>query len=500
MSAEALGEPGLGASFVIALERGAVRPSMTALKALAERLEMPLQQLLNARTRLGRRSLPAYERDLAYQLDIANWMLHNNRIADALNSIKEAEVHAASYLRFLSAQITYRIPYLRGKAHYFAQRSTEAQHELERALRLLNRISRAGARAESIDREENVHALIQTHNILGICHYSQGHLEQAKDHHLLCRRLIAANGIKNPGLRLGVYRNLANDYWASGDFSLAISTYKEALALFDDLSDPQRKAGVHWGLSMSYKALDDLVFAAVHARQAVDLYTEAGAWGLAATMRLNLAEVLIANARYREAEEHLNKVSGWLQEPVPLPISSPEINAGGSSSDAAADSAASSHDSSAAGAAGAEEKSEAGKVDVERQEILLSVLYMNYGVLAWKAHDLQRAVDYIDHSVVFGEQAVASATRSNEAGGYEARTLAEALSYSAQIHEEMGDKEVCNQLFERALSVISTTEFEETYRTVAHAYAAVLETREDYKGATRMFRLAAGRGGRLKQR
>jgi len=49
----------------------------------------------------------------------------------------------------------------------------------------------------------------------------------ALEQHLYCQRTIESGTIKDLGLRLSIYRELADDYWALNDLPEAMATYNK---------------------------------------------------------------------------------------------------------------------------------------------------------------------------------------------------------------------------------------------------------------------------------
>ena len=251
LTQEQLAAPQFTKGYVSALERGAVRPSLKALEFLAQRLELPITHFLAGMNTLGETpptgsgsigveaelDLQAVEEDLRYQINFAKMLIRTNKVDEAFQLLAEAEENARPYWRKLPDRIRYLIPYTRGRAYIQLTQAARAQPELEAALEL--------AKSDAL-------ATATTRNLLGVMFYELGKANLALEHHLQCLQAIHSGVVKDRNLSLSMYRNLANDYWALSNPSLAITIYKEALDLLKDLDDLERQAGLYWGLALAY--------------------------------------------------------------------------------------------------------------------------------------------------------------------------------------------------------------------------------------------------------
>src|SRR4051812_3261445 len=80
LSQEALAQPEFTKSYISAVERGKVRPSLKALELLSRRLDVPLSELLAAAPPApDAPNVPAMEEDLRYQLAQAQMLSSANR-------------------------------------------------------------------------------------------------------------------------------------------------------------------------------------------------------------------------------------------------------------------------------------------------------------------------------------------------------------------------------------------------------------------------------------
>jgi tetratricopeptide (TPR) repeat protein len=280
----------------------------------------------------------------------------------------------------------------------------------------------------------------RTRNALGAVFYAQDLPQQALEHHLRCAQAISEGVVKDPTLRLTIYRNLANDYWALKNTPQAIAAYKEALALLEDVNSLEQQAGVYWGISLAYKDEGDLIRAKLYAKQALTIYESAQNQAAIIAMSTNLAEIYIEQQQLDEAEELLAHAVSLLTE-----------NA----------------DSSVVG-----------------------TVYTQYALLEPQRDRLAQAAAYAQRSLAVGA-AARERPGDPQARANTVRTHARALSVAARVTERQGNQAEADRLFQQALDLVHQTEYAETSYEITFAYADVLSARGQHQQAALHYRAAA---------
>jgi len=436
LSEQELAEPQFTAGYIAALEQSAVIPSRLTQEYLAPRLGLSLDDFQKASQELETIvDLGAIAEDLRYQVNYVLMLIRSGSTDAALQRIGEAEDYARPFLADLPAGVRYLIPFVRARAYYQRTELTRAQAELESALQIA-------------DSDEEAAANVR--NLLGavLCLLEQPELA-LREHHR-CQTAIRSGAIKDLNLRVSVYRNLALDYWALNDLSQAIGAYQEALVILKDLGDSERQAAVFWGLLMAHRATGEHAQAILYGMRAMQSYEDLDHNDEAAGVCLNLAEILLEESRYPEAEQMLQKAK-WLSR----------------------------------------QTEDAG---------LLSFLYGDLADLALRQARLDQATQYAAESIKFAE----ANCRIPESGGkqpreYPARTYAEALQVAALVQEARGNTEATDQLFERALAQIDQTAFDETAQAIRLSYADLLRERGAFKRSAEYYRLLAQSRPRSRQ-
>jgi tetratricopeptide (TPR) repeat protein len=429
LSQEEIAGGEFSAGYISAIEGGSVRPSLKALEVLAPRLGLPTEDLLALAADLKTSpDLDALQEDLQFQLNYAKGLIQSQEIAEALDLISTAEESIRPYEKQVATRYRYRIPYLRGMAHIQRAEYAAAQGELEAALALV-----------AADEE----ASVRVHNLLGVVFYQREQAQEAIKHHTKCMRAIQEGVVKDLSLRLSIYRNLANDYWALSDFARAIPLYKEALDLLEDLNNEQRKAHACWGLAIAYKETGEWSQAKMYGMRALLVFEskEHHSPPMAAAIRMNLAEILIEEGRYAEAEEMLE----WAE--VHLAYSD--------------------------------------------NQLLLANLHYVRASLAHRQGQLEQATEHIARNIEITEQVYRLAEDGSENAMPNARrAYAEALNVAALIERDRGNPDAADTYFQQALACISQTGFEELRSTINFSYAETLKARGAYEQATEYYSAA----------
>lgn len=431
MSQENLAQPEFTKSYVSAVERSKARPSLKALELMARRLGIPVSEFLAAVPATGSDiDIAALDEDLAYQLDHAKLLITTERGHEAIRIINAAEQEYSAYFDQMSEPTRYRFYRLRASAYLRVGEPGSARTDLNRAIALAEQM----ADPQEVERARNV---------LGVVFYEQDLPQQALEHHRLGLQAIHNGIVKDPTLRLNIYRNLANDYWALKDTPQAIATYKEALSQLEDLSNLEQQAGIYWGLSLAYKDQGDLTRAKLYARQALTIYEAAqNQWAIIA-MSTNLAEIYIEQQQYPEAEQ-------LLQSAQTLLIQAP---------------------------------------DEMRESIMYTqytMLYLQQGLLEQAAAAAQQALELSEAR--YREQAKQGDTMAQ---ANTVRTYAQALRGMGLVAERRGEPADADRLFQQALDLVQQTEYTETTYEITFTYADLLSARGDHQQAAIYYRAAA---------
>jgi tetratricopeptide (TPR) repeat protein len=468
LTQEALASPEFTKGYVSALERGAVRPSLKALEVFARRLEVPITDLLGAKHEIENEpELRALKEDLNYQFNYAKMLIRTDRVIEAFDLINNIEDNMQPHNEKLPESLRYMPSFLRGRAYVQQSRPELARPELERALDLARTDEEARAR---------------THNLLGVVLQHQEQPQLALQQHLLCLQAITNSVIKDPNFRVSVYHNLANSYWASGDPDQAIGVYKEALVVLRDLNDYNAQAEVYWGLANAYKATDDWPQAKLYATRALHIYEAEDNKVAAATMSINLAELLMGDSQYEAAQDALKHAEEFLAG------TSEQVLLGNLYYDYA------------------DLARRLGQLDQASELIAKSMMLLEHGIngeiRAGEGAEEDEAAEKADQLGEFDHPAQVQMQTSTASRAWAARmrTYVEALHIAAVIEDEMANMDAADNLFQRALDYARRIGYEEIIYSISLSYGTVLKKRGDFERAVEYLESAAqGRGKRARR-
>jgi tetratricopeptide (TPR) repeat protein len=257
-----LAAPEFSISYISAIERGKIRPSLKALSILAKRLDVPLTFLLE-----GSPAGAAEARAVGYspadsgpdqRIDVellqANVLIHQHAFKEA------EELLAPIQPERITTDQAYRLFLLRGQIHLGANEFQEAVVDLRAAV----------SQGEGLN---DIEYIERARNLLGRAYFSLYNYTLALENHQRSNTAIENEYIKDPVFALDVYGNLANDYSRLGDLEKAVMYYHRALATLEGMNrDSRGFAQKYMEISRSYKAANKLTIARDYAMRSLALY------------------------------------------------------------------------------------------------------------------------------------------------------------------------------------------------------------------------------------
>jgi len=262
MTQAQLAAPEFSISYISAIERGKIRPSLKALSILARRLDVPLTFLLEgspagaAEARAVGYSPADSGPDQRIDVDLlqAEVLVQQSKYTQAEQLLQPIQPE-----RITTDQV-YRLYLLRGQVHLGAGEYQEAVVELRNAV----------SQAEALNDSEYIE---RARNLLGKSYFSLYNYTLAMENHLRCNTAIESGLVVDPVFSLDVFSNLANDYFRLGDLDKAIVFYHRALETLDEMSrDSKSFAHKYMEISLHYKAIGKLSMAREHAMRSLAVY------------------------------------------------------------------------------------------------------------------------------------------------------------------------------------------------------------------------------------
>lgn len=284
-------------SYVSAVERGQIRPSLGALERLATRLNVPLSDLLTDNLSDDFEDTYTYTGDhgpdfdstreeISAKLREAQIFSRQGRSDDAIDVLKEVLTQATAP-RDLAAT-----HYYLANCYMIQEKWDDARSELQEAMPIAERIG---------DRE----LLERARNELGNSYEQQGKHLLALECHRTCYDAIRKGIMRDPHYRLAVLGSLGHEYWELGEYEKAIEVLKEAAELSNDVLNPERLGNIYWMLSASYNSQGDSARAKRYALHSIQAYEEVGNKKQASYVHGRLGRAYLRSNDLENAEVHL---------------------------------------------------------------------------------------------------------------------------------------------------------------------------------------------------
>ncbi|HEU5381389.1 MAG TPA: tetratricopeptide repeat protein [Ktedonobacteraceae bacterium] len=257
-----LAAPEFSISYISAIERGKIRPSLRALSVLAKRLDVPLTFLLDG-SPAGVKEAQAVgyspadagpDQKVDVDLLQASVLVQQNTYDQAHELLVPIQPDR------ITMDQAYRLFFLRGQIHLGRQEYQEAVVDLRAAV----------TQGEGLNDVEYVE---RARNLLGKAYFLLYNYTLAMENHLRCYNAIENGLIMDPVFALDVYNNLAGDYFRHGDLEKAVSFYQRALATLENISrDAHSFARKYMEIGKNYKALGKLTIARDYMMRSLAIY------------------------------------------------------------------------------------------------------------------------------------------------------------------------------------------------------------------------------------
>ena len=292
MTQSVLSSPEFSISYISAIERGKIRPSLKALSILAKRLDVPLTFLLE-----GSPSGATEARAVGYspadagpdqKIDVD---LLQGSILVQQGAFRQAEhILAPIQPERITTDQVYRLYLLRGQIHLGTNEFQEAVVDLRAAV----------TQAESLN---DIESIERARDLLGTAYFALSNYTLAREHHDRCRTVIDTGQITDPIFLLSVFSHLADDYFRLGDIDTAVTAYHRVLEIFDALGrDSKSYAQKYMEISLTYKASGKFTMARDYALRSLALYEMRDEQRLVGLIHQRLGKTLEKQQNLDEAE------------------------------------------------------------------------------------------------------------------------------------------------------------------------------------------------------
>jgi tetratricopeptide (TPR) repeat protein len=281
-------------SYISAVERGQIRPSLGALEKLSERLRVPLSDLLRDDGDIDiphaapvERSAATEERDeMDARLLYARILARQGQSHDALESLQSLPTSRLTPLQH--AEMLWRKAY----CYLELRRPEDARSAILEAIPL----------AEKANNQELVERLrLELGNAFGLMHKYQLALDAYKN----CKEAIDRGVIEDPVFRFVVLYNIGSQYRSLGDFTTAIEILKQAAETGESVVNPSRLGALYATLCESYLAARDFPRARLAATQSMESYKVADNIRIMGEVHTRLGSAFAQSGQLDEALENL---------------------------------------------------------------------------------------------------------------------------------------------------------------------------------------------------
>jgi tetratricopeptide (TPR) repeat protein len=280
-------------SYISAVERGQIRPSLGALEKLARRLQVSVADLLRLEEGAPDIAVPPAEFFPMGERDEVE-----SGLRDAVIFMEKGDAHAALQPlaalrdRSLSVREQALVLWRTAQAERELKHGEEARSAAQESLALADRLGDAELR-ERIRLE-----LAQDLSLLG---KHQAAIDQLR----LGRDAIEAGTMRDPLFALSVVYLLGNEQWQLGEVERAIELLSQAATMASDVLDPQRLGDLYWQLSATYRTQGDGRRARLYATRSLAEYEDAANRRLARRVLTRLGRAYAAAGQLAEALTHL---------------------------------------------------------------------------------------------------------------------------------------------------------------------------------------------------
>lgn len=292
-------------SYVSGVERGQIRPSLDGLEKLADRLQVPVTELLSDVAMSLPVASPAvtprnaaterHRREIASELREAKILLSQRKSDEAIALLRRLQTQP------LSPHEMARLRWQLASGYNQQGRAEEARQVTEHAIAVAEQ---AGERelAERLRLElGRALELLQNH-ATALLQYQA------------CLRAAREEVVRDPTFRLTVLLHLGTEYVSIGELDQALAFLLEAAELAEEVMRPEMRAAHYWSISQALASQGEHTAAQRYARRSVSAYEDAGNRRAVASIYTQLGNALAHRGQIGEALAQLNRAQAMAAE------------------------------------------------------------------------------------------------------------------------------------------------------------------------------------------
>jgi len=256
-----LATPEFSVSYISAIERGQIQPSLRALEILAKRLGIPSAQLI--------------------QLDIQNDHTLGFATSVALSdeallelALLEAQIYILQDDATKAIALLSELPASKLQKKYFLQhrfllgRAYLRTSELHKCIDTL-------AEGESFANEQNDSSYsLYIYDLMGMAYASMGDDARALQIHERCFNMLVATQARDPFFLCHLYNQLGQHYTQLQKNDAAVHAFQQAITIIEELSTPQNLQRAYWDNALSYAAAKEYQSASIYLHKCLALQNQ----------------------------------------------------------------------------------------------------------------------------------------------------------------------------------------------------------------------------------
>jgi tetratricopeptide (TPR) repeat protein len=227
-----LAKPDFSISYISAIERGQIQPSLRALEILAAHLGLSSTQLLAGNTPGNPNNTMPLNEPTHLEATIELDLLESQAFIHQDVPLQAIELLQRLASENLKQQQRIQLHYLLGWAYHRTAQYEESKDALLKAAQL--------ARVDG-----NHYSILHIHDTLGLVYTALHNYEEALASHLHCLDLLAGDQVYDPFLAAQIYSNLGEYYIRLGQFNKATEMLQHAAAATAEFASIEKQELVY---------------------------------------------------------------------------------------------------------------------------------------------------------------------------------------------------------------------------------------------------------------
>jgi tetratricopeptide (TPR) repeat protein len=280
-----LAAPDFSVSYISAIERGQIHPSLRALEILAARLGLSSTELLPNRTQLEDRqhvSISPFEHDDEIDLQFLeiHLLINQGEMEQAITQLGRMAVRRLKRPQ----QLQYR--YLLGTAYLHSGRLHESEAVLLEAVEIAK------------DANEYYY-YSRVLNILGMAYAAMHNYSQAILAHQRCLNLLAEINLRDPLFEVQLYSHLGQHHMQLEHFKQALEMFQQATSLSLQFTEAQTLRTTYLDLSQRYLNEGQYTLTKIYIQKSIFLADQAIIKQLRSEFHYYLGRIMLISGKER---------------------------------------------------------------------------------------------------------------------------------------------------------------------------------------------------------